>query len=650
MRAIGHIPHQIAAKAILASAALLASASVGMTRANAKPPENGHEPYSDEQLAMVVPRPAFPEGDDLALPKPLPPEIAAEIRAIFRLQHQGSFAEAINATTHLTDSTLLGELEADRYLNPAYHPSATELRNWLKQYTGYADAPAIWARLAALPDRGGPLPPAPPAERLAPQHMALASAPRTQDFSRNPLLDRTVHERTNAGLKGARSALHLISITPGITPAYASQLQAETAQALLAEGETDIALDISRNAFEESHEHNALAAFMAGLALWQKGEWAEAAQFFKNTSRASHAEPDMKAAGAFWAARAYKKLGNTHNRHLWLQRAAAFPHTFYGLLGTGILQRTSLTEERGDTDHPAESGHIAGFAPMEAANTGAVSNPVLTEIDIEAVGATDAGRRVFALLQVGENAQAENVIRRVWPDLHDVTLARAFQLVANSAGLHDLSNEMAEALRAGDTHTRTADDAPLPPFHPRHGFTMDPALVYALARVESNFDPRAVSGAGAQGLMQIRPTTADFVTSSSPSSNTHYYERTSSALHDPGINLEIGQRYVHYLAQLTHQTSHTDAEGGDMIRLLASYNVGPAALAHWENTGAAPADPLLYIELLPNVETRDYVHRTLTYLWRYASKMKLPAPSLTALSKGDWPSFAQERALAHTVH
>lgn len=121
MRAIGQIPHQIAAKAFLAGAALLASASVTTTRAHASSPDHGAEPHSEE-LAMVLPRRAFPEGDDLVLPRPLPQDVATNIRAVFRLQRMGAFAEAINSTTHLTDSLLLGEVEANRYLNPSYHP------------------------------------------------------------------------------------------------------------------------------------------------------------------------------------------------------------------------------------------------------------------------------------------------------------------------------------------------------------------------------------------------------------------------------------------------------------------------------------------------------------------------------------------------
>ncbi|MFT9143737.1 MAG: lytic transglycosylase domain-containing protein [Acetobacter orientalis] len=640
MRVIGHISHQIAAKAFLAGAALLASATVVSTRAHAKPPEPGQDTHSEE-LAMVLPRQAFPDGDDIPLPKPLPPEISTQIRAIFRLQRQGAFAEAINSTTRLTDSTLLGDIEADRYLNPAYHPGATELREWLKKYSSYADAATVWGRLAALAQRGGPLPPAPATARLAPDHATIPADPLTHDYTRNPLLDKTLRERTGWGLKGVRSALKLIADTPGMTPAYAAQLQAETAQAMLAAGETDFALEIARTSLERAHGNNALAGMVAGLALWQQEQYAQAAPFFEKASHARNATPDIRAACAFWAARAHDKLGQERARRLWLQHAEAFPSTFYGLLAARLAHPASAT-------HGKEHTHKINFAPLEKSSS--ISAPVLPEIDIEAVGSTDIGRRVFALLQVGEQEKAENTIRRAWPDLRDVTLARSFQLVAEAAGLHDLAAEMSDALAAHTAQGQAHDDMPLPLLKPRHGFTMDPALVYALTRLESNFDPKAVSGAGAHGLMQIRPLTADFVVSDSPATMTRRFQNAASSLHDPSLNLEIGQRYVQYLAELTRHNSHLPIRGGDMIRLLASYNAGPSALARWEREAAQADDPLLFMEMLPNKETRDYVHRALTYLWLYAGKLKLPTPSLTALAQNDWPDFADEQALAHTIN
>jgi soluble lytic murein transglycosylase-like protein len=135
------------------------------------------------------------------------------------------------------------------------------------------------------------------------------------------------------------------------------------------------------------------------------------------------------------------------------------------------------------------------------------------------------------------------------------------------------------------------------------------------------------------------PVTAAFVTGMG-----HGTTPASANLHDPSVNLEVGQLYVLYLAALTN-TQQGMLAGGDLLRMLASYNAGPTSLAHWE-AAVDHDDPLLFIETLPNIETRDYVHHALTYLWVYAGKMGLPTPSLAALARGQWPDFASERALA----
>ena len=111
----------------------------------------------------------------------------------------------------------------------------------------------------------------------------------------------------------------------------------------------------------------------------------------------------------------------------------------------------------------------------------------------------------------------------------------------------------------------------MPRLHPAGGFRIDPALVYALTRLESNFDAAAVSPAGARGLMQIMPATARYITGD--------YRSTIGRLHDPSLNLDIGQRYVAYLAR-------QDGIDGDLIRMLASYNAGPGSFLRW--SGADP--------------------------------------------------------------
>ena len=162
---------------------------------------------------------------------------------------------------------------------------------------------------------------------------------------------------------------------------------------------------------------------------------------------------------------------------------------------------------------------------------------------------------------------------------------------------------------------------------------MNPALVYALTRLESNFDASAVSGAGARGLMQLMPVTAGFVLG-----QPNRFAGDASALHNAGLNLELGQRYLSYLAT-------EPAVNGDLIRLLASYNAGPTAVDRWKPDG----DPLLFIESLPNDETREYVHRAFTYLWVYSQRLGVPSPSLVALADGRWPIFADEQGV-RTLH
>ena len=104
-------------------------------------------------------------------------------------------------------------------------------------------------------------------------------------------------------------------------------------------------------------------------------------------------------------------------------------------------------------------------------------------------------------------------------------------------------------------------------------------------------------------------------------------------LHDPAFSLELGQRYVHYLAR------HEVVEG-NLVRLLAAYNAGPGNLAKWLPANGQREDPFLFIEAIPVDETRGFVQRVLAYSWIYASRLNLPAPSLDQLAAGSFPKFA----------
>jgi soluble lytic murein transglycosylase-like protein len=107
----------------------------------------------------------------------------------------------------------------------------------------------------------------------------------------------------------------------------------------------------------------------------------------------------------------------------------------------------------------------------------------------------------------------------------------------------------------------------------RHG--LHPALVAAVVRAESAFDPRAVSRKGARGLMQLMPATA------------RRFGLASEEIHDPAKNLDAGARYLAWLLERF---------AGDLPRALAAYNAGEGTVDRY---GGVP----------PFRETRDYLRR-----------------------------------------
>ncbi len=379
---------------------------------------------------------------------------------------------------------------------------------------------------------------------------------------------------------------------------------ASAARDAFVHGRDALAVKLGRGAFARSRGKDGQAAYVAGLASWRRGSFAAAAALFEAASTSEGAGSGLRASAAFWAARTHQRLEQDGTDkdggswRPWMLRAAAEPNTLHGMLARRILGQS-----------------------LQAS----LQNPVLTQADIDAIDSTARGHRAFALLQVGQAPRAEAELRRLWPETQgNQPLSRALFLVAATAGLDDLVADLSGAVGA------TQADIPVPILRPRGGFRLDPALVYAVAHVESNFNAKSVSGAGANGMMQLMPVVAATVADHAKAANIE------SVLQDPGQNLRIGQQYLAYL-------SRHDMAGDDLLRVLASYNSGPAAVQRWAH--AADNDPLLFLETIPPTETRRFVHQTLTNLWFYAARFSLPSPSLDALASGNWPRFAPELRL-----
>ena len=100
-------------------------------------------------------------------------------------------------------------------------------------------------------------------------------------------------------------------------------------------------------------------------------------------------------------------------------------------------------------------------------------------------------------------------------------------------------------------------------------YGLDPYLVAAVIKTESNWNAQAVSNKGAQGLMQLMPETAQDMVSKGLVSATSY---SSNNLSDPAINIEFGCAYLAYL--LKYFNGSTD-------RAIAAYNAGMANVETW---------------------------------------------------------------------
>jgi soluble lytic murein transglycosylase len=136
----------------------------------------------------------------------------------------------------------------------------------------------------------------------------------------------------------------------------------------------------------------------------------------------------------------------------------------------------------------------------------------------------------------------------------------------------------------------------------QHG--LDPFLVTALIREESAFASRAVSSAGARGLTQLMPQTAEQVA-------RQYGMAFSGAasLEKPEVNIRIGT--IH-LAELIREN------GGTLSLALAGYNAGQQHVRRWRDRYGF-TDEEEFIEDIPYAETRNYVKRVLGSYQRYAT-------------------------------
>jgi len=287
--------------------------------------------------------------------------------------------------------------------------------------------------------------------------------------------------------------------------------------------------------------------------------------------------PVSLARGAFWAGRAAAAMNDPPRAKQWYALAAAYPHTYYGQLAIEALADGSLRTLPID---PKPTAHDAGaFQAREV---------VRAALLLASVGVFDRAQ-VF-LMRAVETAQS--------PADRILALQVAKEM------------ERPELLVRLGKHSAQTGVPVVELAYPVLRFPRgkaELALLHAVTRQESEFDPFAVSSAGARGLMQLMPATAKEV--SRGLGRSYGLEKLTE---DPQYNLELGSTYL---------SSMIGAFGGSYVLAVAAYNAGPARVQKWLKEIGDPrrpgVDAIDWVEQIPLSETRNYVQRVLEGLQVY---------------------------------
>lgn len=337
------------------------------------------------------------------------------------------------------------------------------------------------------------------------------------------------------------------------------------------------------------------AAWVSALASWRIGDWNAASTAFQHVAQLAQ-QRELRAGGYYWAARAEQAAGRPGSVQPLLRAAASTDESsesFYGLLARETLgMPTKLT---GDP--------FIGFDP-----------PVDQLPNVQ---------RAVELAKIGEPALAEEMLRHQ-ATIGVVTEHHALIQVAKRL---DLPAAQLWLANNGQWGARSdADDRyPTPPWRPVNGWRVDPALAFGHIVQESAFRRTAVSQAGAVGLMQVLPITAE------QEASRHGLSYSRGSLTDPKYNLEFGQSFIERMRS-------SPGTAGQLPRIIASYNAGPLPVARWATINDK-GDPLLWIESLPYWETRYYVPSVLRNMWVYQGLKNEETTTLKDMAQHRWPTF-----------
>jgi soluble lytic murein transglycosylase len=335
-----------------------------------------------------------------------------------------------------------------------------------------------------------------------------------------------------------------------------------------------VGADLAAQPLQVRDEYTNLTWLAGSVAIRALGRPADAVGLFDKYSRGGRSL-QVLTKGAYWAGRAAAQAGQLQNATAHFSKAAAYPDLFYG----------QLAHERLGRAIPAPLG-----SPQL----------LVTPAQRSAFQVKPLARAVRLLGQQGRRDEQALFVRALSESLNNDSDRLLATELSDQVGRQDLAVWTARSSRNGGN-----------PFYFRAAYPTLPAsglseeylwsIAHGITRQESSFDRTAVSGAGARGLMQLMPGTAQ--EQSGKLGVGYEFGRLTS---DPAYNVMLGSSYFRRLL---------DQWGGNYVLAVASYNAGAGNVRRWVRNNGDPrrpgADIVAWIEDIPFSETRGYVQRVL---------------------------------------
>lgn len=539
------------------------------------------------------------------LPKPLSSADVERYQQIFALQQDKKWKAADKIIAKLDDDLLMGRVLSQRYLHPTgWRSTYKQLRNWLQDYNDHPAASRIYwlskkrkpnnAKNQKAPKKGylngyGRSSLGHSYTRIPASNKGRASPTKTRQIARD--IRRNIRKGWPTG---ARDMLNKSNLRY-LTKHEEAVLRADISHGYFIYGKDQSSISQAKQAIAISGVKVPQAYWTAGIAAWRSGNVELALSFFHVLAEQTEAPSALISGAAYWASRGELRMGNADASFKFMEIAARHQDTFYGTLAAEALgQEITL-----DFDLPE------------------ISNGFLTEINN-----IPGGKRMFALLQVGETYHASREMRYFWEELEDDAQLQAMSLAA-STHMAGMSFRAADLIRYRTGNYYYGGLYPIPDFQTSQPIRVDQPLLLAVMRQESGFNPRAKSWAKASGLMQLMPATAAFITRDRGFRGNRRHD-----LMIPDINIKIGEDYILHLLK-------EKLIDKDLVKLLAAYNGGPGNLNKWMRKVNHGDDVLMLLESLPSRETRFYVKNVMTNLWIYSKRLGQDAvPVANLVSRG----------------